>query len=345
MSDYPTCPIWRTYVAVEQEQGERRVLDSPRTGGKFSISRPVEALLKKSDNSLKTQLTLWLTQQRSYGNDTPEVTESTIHMVSQNSQLSIGDRARRILAALAQVSPVPGQAVYYDTKGQGIPLGKPDSPLRIYYELLAKSGSTTEREIEFFLKYLEKHGLIELENNPFSTSYFVTVEGYERLGELANTRVPSSRAFVAMWFDKSMEDAWSKGIVPAVRDAGYHPVRVDKQEHGDKIDDRIIAEIRRSRFIVADFTHGGEGARGGVYFEAGFARGLSIPVIWCCREDMVDAIHFDTRQYNHIFWTSTSDLRSRLNHRIEAWIGKGPVSNTSDRNDGLPQASSLHEEV
>ena len=48
--------------------------------------------------------------------------------------------------------------------------------------------------------------------------------------------------------------------------------------------DRILAEIRKSKFVVADFTSCGEciacdkcehiGARGGVYFEAGFALGL-----------------------------------------------------------------------
>ena len=41
-------------------------------------------------------------------------------------------------------------------------------------------------------------------------------------------------------------------------------------------DDEIIAEIRRSRFLVADFTHG-EDREGVVYFEAGFALGLAIP--------------------------------------------------------------------
>ena len=64
-----------------------------------------------------------------------------------------------------------------------------------------------------------------------------------------------------------------KGIMPGIEDAGYKPYLVDEDEHIDKIDDKIIAEIRRSRFIVADFTHGEKGARGGVYFEAGFALG------------------------------------------------------------------------
>jgi len=49
--------------------------------------------------------------------------------------------------------------------------------------------------------------------------------------------------------------------------------------HNEKICDKIVSEIRKSRLLVADFTDN----RGGVYFEAGFAMGLSIPVIWMCR--------------------------------------------------------------
>lgn len=59
--------------------------------------------------------------------------------------------------------------------------------------------------------------------------------------------------------------------------------------HTDRIDDKILAEIRRSGLLVADFT----GHRQGVYFEAGFALGLDVPVIWCCREDEIEKAHFE----------------------------------------------------
>jgi hypothetical protein len=94
----------------------------------------------------------------------------------------------------------------------------------------------------------------------------------------------------------------------------------------NKIDDEIIAEIRRSRFVVADFTSEPEKPRGGVYFEAGFAQGLNTPVIWTCREDMLGSVHFDTRQFNHIAWTSPQDLRAKLKNRIGAVLGQGPLT-------------------
>ena len=29
---------------------------------------------------------------------------------------------------------------------------------------------------------------------------------------------------------------------------------------------------------------------------------LDIPVIFTCRSDKIDQIHFDTRQFNHVVW-------------------------------------------
>jgi len=123
--------------------------------------------------------------------------------------------------------------------------------------------------------------------------------GYARLAELDGINSGSKQAFVAMWFDESMKAAYERGIEPAIREAGYDPLRIDQKEYLNKIDDEIIAEIRRSRFLVADFTQGESGARGSVYYEAGFAHGLNIPVIFTCRKDAIGKVHFDIRQYNH----------------------------------------------
>ena len=100
---------------------------------------------------------------------------------------------------------------------------------------------------------------------------------------------------------------------------------VDQQHHHlNKVDDEIIAEIRRSRFLVADFTCEPGKVRGGVYFEAGFASGLDIPIIWTCKNTSMRDLHFDTRQYPHIEWNDSTDLYTKLKARIGALIGDGP---------------------
>ena len=90
----------------------------------------------------------------------------------------------------------------------------------------------------------------------------------------------------------------------------------------NKIDDEIIAEIRRSRFVVADFTHDKKtGVRGGVYYEAGVAYGLGLEVIYSCRKGLEKELNFDTRQNYHILWETPEDLRAELRKRIGARVG------------------------
>lgn len=146
----------------------------------------------------------------------------------------------------------------------------------------------------------------------------IEAEGWKRINELKHRPEGlRNQVFVAMWFDKSLDDIYFKGIKMAIEETTkYKAMRVDLVHHNNKICDQIIAEINKSIFMVADFT----GDRGGVYFEAGYAQGLKIPVIWTVQEDWVDKLHFDTRQYNHIVYKDENELYSKLKARIEATI-------------------------
>jgi hypothetical protein len=171
--------------------------------------------------------------------------------------------------------------------------------------------------LRFALKHMVQSGLLEMDSSDQGGGcYALTVKGWERREELSRLRPASRWGFVAMWFDAQLDDAYKNGFEPAIKDAGYDPMRIDMTQFNEKICDRIIAEIRRSRFLVADVTE----HRQAVYFEAGFAMGLGLPVIFTCQKDHLDACNFDTRQYNHIVWESPDDLREKLRNRIEATI-------------------------
>ena len=148
--------------------------------------------------------------------------------------------------------------------------------------------------------------------------YRIDPQGWRRLGELKKQGGESDQAFVAMSFDPSLDEAWSRGLAPALRAGGLKPLRIDQKEHNEKICDLIIAEVRKSGLLVADFTQN----RSGVYFEAGLAFGLGIPVIWTCEKSFFEeeGVHFDTRQYNHILWESPEDLKERLENRLKATV-------------------------
>jgi len=151
----------------------------------------------------------------------------------------------------------------------------------------------------------------------------VTASGWTEIERIRNTNSESALAFVAMSFHRDLTDLYSQGIAPGIKAAGYEPLRVDQKEHNNRIDDEIIASIRTSRFLVADFSID----RGGIYFEAGYALGLDLPVIWLVRESAKDTIHFDNRQYNFIRWNADDyrALAAALKNRIEATIGRGPA--------------------
>ncbi len=167
------------------------------------------------------------------------------------------------------------------------------------------------------LSYLEYGG-----NDNEKRKYRFSLPGWSRVDEIRRKDPKTgNQCFVAMCFDKQMDEAYSNGFYRGIKAAGYNPVRIDKVEHNNEITDQIIAEIRKSRLVVADFT----GQRGGVYFEAGFACGLGIPVIWTCQEDDIKNCHFDTRQYNHIVWKKPEDLWQKLRDRILATVPLNPV--------------------
>jgi hypothetical protein len=172
-------------------------------------------------------------------------------------------------------------------------------------------AATDVEEFNFLRRALLQQKLLEVNGDGLT----LTLEGWEAYRP--NRGGTPGTCFVAMAFDATLDAAYDQGIRPAVaEDCAFTIVRVDRVEHNDNINDRIISEIRACQFLVADFTlH-----RNGVYFEAGFAMGLGRPVVWTCRRDQMREAHFDTRPYNHIIWDTPAELREKLTNRIKATV-------------------------
>ena len=313
-----------------------------RTGGGYVAS--IEAiemidfltgttLHDTAKNHLRAKLTTMLVEQRRLGVRFPEVTRSLVAEANSKNLLPVHERAERLLRCIASRSDALGNYVYLYRDGlDGSPPTNPNGTIIIppfptnptIQEAMAWSESIAYDEVVYLLDYL-KEKLWVRERQPRSFMFQVTVDGHEKVADL-QVNPPTDQAFVAMWIHDETEEAFKEGIAPGIEDAGYSALRIDKKDDIVKIDDEIISEIRNSRFLVADFTQGNDGARGGVYFEAGYALGLAIPVIFTCRRDIVDKnkLHFDTRQYAHIIWDTPSDLRISTRNRILARIGSGP---------------------
>jgi nucleoside 2-deoxyribosyltransferase len=113
-------------------------------------------------------------------------------------------------------------------------------------------------------------------------------------------------------------------IKRACSNLGYE-ADVVSQGHTGNITDKIIAEIKRARFLIAELTYNNRG----VYFESGFARGLGIPVFHVVREGFTSGndkdgkkIHFDIAQVMYRTWQTDVDLEEKLSNWIESTIGR-----------------------
>jgi hypothetical protein len=173
------------------------------------------------------------------------------------------------------------------------------------------------------LLYLEKEGRIQRAVMPGGsyTSVVIKPAGWAHLESLRSRGAATSQVFVAMNLHPSLEALWLEGIKPGIGKAGYEALRIDRKEHLNKIDDEIVAEIRRSRFVVADLTN----HRQSVYFEVGYAMGLGMKVIWTCRKNQIKKLHFDIRQYPCIPWQEPKDLVLPLKNRILTNFDPGPI--------------------
>jgi hypothetical protein len=271
-SDMKTCVIWGTSVIEEKPRtGDFRIINSPRAGGWYYVDGSAESMLSALTPREKRAVTRWLVSQRSTGDRIPKLTPSTLEFARAVPSMKFTAKVNALLLTLGG---------NMDRLDVGLQITTNQAPAPTTEELIAATDSEKISDLLALIQIVKNIGLLSDAGSTIGRMVCVpTAAGWERIESLQTKAVMSEQAFVAMWFDSSMGDAYKNGFVPAIDKAGYKPLRIDKKHHVNKIDDEILAEIRRSRFVVSDFTCESSKVRGGVYFEAGFAMGLGIPVI------------------------------------------------------------------
>ena len=315
MSEPIVCPVCGQDGTDAQKNGRRdtTIFNCP-TCGEYEISNPALRDMKHIASEDKVKVSSYLRERHLRGEPTIlllgevqpgtsfEVPVITIgEIIREKFPSSVSERLNRIMQNIHRKSTYPGEKIRFMT-GRDWP---------VFF-------AENDQAMIFLAKTLQDKGWISCSPAMGVIDVTLTEMGWNRIAELerGGARTESKQVFVAMSFDASLNSAWEHGFSKACYAAGYKPLRVDLKEHNEKICDVIVAEIRNSRFVVADFT----GHRGGVYYEAGFAKGLGLEVIWTCQDIDIDKTHFDTRQYSHIVWKDEADLFEKLRRRIEATI-------------------------
>lgn len=185
-------------------------------------------------------------------------------------------------------------------------------------DLIKKTGIVNFNELERILDSGIELRLIKDEGRTKSSfPVSLTLKGWEEAEKLQSYK-ESNIAFIAMSFDSDMIKVYNESIEPAIRECGFEPYIVFNQhpESYVTINDAILAGIKKAKFTIADFTH----HKSGVYFEAGYALGRGQKVIYTCQEDHIGTAHFDTRNYQHLVWKNSEDLKKKLMDKIEVFI-------------------------
>ncbi|MBM6577129.1 hypothetical protein KCP91_12170 [Microvirga sp. SRT01] len=311
-------PIWGTQAIVYQT-ARGWVVSSDRSGT-YRCRRDFNENMVDWPATSKARLTSWINDQNRSGEKFPEIRNHVLESAYDARPIPYSKQVERFYLMLQERGYRPGHPIIY-----GDSTADPEY-LSSYLTMMRWIEATLDRELQGFIGALESDGQIFRDGG----ALYLTSKGLLKLEQIDLAGASNDQAFVAMWFGTEMDAAYEDGIAPGLADAGYRAFRIDRKEHANKIDDEIIAEIRRSRFLLADFTCGTLQVdselvalpRGGVYYEAGFAQGLNMPVVWSVRADQIGLVHFDTRQYNHITWQNPEDLRKRIRDRVIATIGE-----------------------
>lgn len=258
----------------------------------------------------------WLRFHRDdYGPDHP-LTSLDIARLAAVPSPSFSRRCEMLMSKLERETEFAGQTVMLLDSGFRPGVARP---------WLGETWCLNEKELLEVARAMEESGWLELSLTEGKwTQMRITPKGWAHLEELRFRPTAKDQGFVAMSFDPDIRYVYDTALSPAILAAQYKPVIMSDVEHAELIDDRMVAEIRRSRFMVAEFTR----QRQNVYFEAGFARGLGMPVFWVCKSIPAEApkeerLHFDTAHFAFIMWDNPQELQVRLQRRIEHEIGRG----------------------
>jgi nucleoside 2-deoxyribosyltransferase len=303
----PICKLPDQDIIRKSNSGEQITFKCARCG-KFKISHSAVLAAKKKNPGPK--ISGWIRNLLELGMDIPEIETKTLAEIEQSiPDYNPSDKQYLFLRNISRKSKYPGDSVSI--------LPELDYPL---------AWASAPEEILFYIRFLVERDLLvwtgERENSlarsDDSVSVAVSPHGWAYLDEYEQRAIELSQAYVAMPLTPSMKAVWETAIKPAINEAGYKACCVDLDMHMDKINAKIIAEIRNSLFVVAEATEN----RQIVYFEAGYAAGRNLPVIWCVRKDNLKNVYFDTRHYNHVVWETPLELKEKLYDAVCAVVGR-----------------------
>lgn len=181
-----------------------------------------------------------------------------------------------------------------------------------YPQLRAWICGVEENSVQRIFEYLVEQKLLHeyrIQNHE-QFKLELTIAGWKRFEELQQVNKESKRAFMAMKFDDEQKQFINDKLKPIVKEVGFDLLLLtDINSKENLIDNKLRVAIRQSRFLICDLTH----CNAGAYWEAGYAEGLKLPVIYICEksafehEDKTKRPHFDVNHQEIFQWDKNSE--------------------------------------
>jgi hypothetical protein len=204
--------------------------------------------------------------------------------------VTIEDKGNRLLQYLYRHSESPGVPVVIH-------------PLSSSYNL---TYSPNLQELVYIIDKLRNEQLLIREGMTFK----LTEKGWSEAAASAGGK-NLKPCFVLISDEEDLRTQWPERLLPKIEQCGYLPrlLTHTKTQNREKYSLELIAD---SKLIIADLT----GQSPEVYFAAGYALGLNIPVIWTVNSSYADKLFVQLKDIRPIVWDTAEELAVILQQRL-----------------------------
>ncbi|RUT45438.1 hypothetical protein EJP82_14135 [Paenibacillus anaericanus] len=204
--------------------------------------------------------------------------------------VTIEDKGNRLLQYLHRHSKGPGEPIVIQ-------------PLSRNYNL---TYSPSLQELVYIIDKLSNEKLLVREG----VTYKLTDEGW-RVAVASAGGNKLKPCMILMSDDEDLRMDWQEGLLPRIEQCGYLP-RLLTQSKTHSHEDYSLELIADNKLIIADLT----GQSPGVYFAAGYALGMNIPVIWTVNSSEADKLVVQLQDIRPIVWDTVEELAVILQQKL-----------------------------
>jgi hypothetical protein len=155
--------------------------------------------------------------------------------------------------------------------------------------------------IERLLDHFTQKGFLSSDGT--GENRYTTVLGFEEYEKITKGKTKSNQGFMALTFNSVADDFYKKHVKQAVQATGLVLKDMRELNRSGLINNFMEAEIKRSKFLIADITPNKQlAANPNVYWEAGLAEGANIPVFYLCQQLLNYSFPFDTRNHYRVIY-------------------------------------------